>query len=118
VGFTATATSGGGGGSSASRLEFLVQPSDVEEDKRISPPVEVVVLDQAGNRVTDREIEVKLELSTDGRGTLKGHRTERTQAGVARFSDLEVDREGEYRLRASADGLPSVDSNRFEVHDD
>jgi hypothetical protein len=127
VGFSATAANGGGGGggggSRASRLEFLVQPTDTEEDERISPPVEVVVLDQAGNRVTDGEFEVKLELRPNGdgddrRGKLKGRRTERTQAGVARFSDLEVDREGEYRLRASAQGLPSVESAGFEVEDD
>lgn len=118
VGFSATATDGGGG-SIATRLEFLVQPTDTDEDQRISPSVEVVVLDQSGNRVTDREFEIKLELRRDGdRGKLKGDRSERTQAGVARFPDLEVDRDGEYRLRASADGLPSVDSDRFEVQDD
>jgi hypothetical protein len=123
VGFGATATNGGGGGGGggggeASRLEFLVQPTDTEEDRRISPPIEVVVLDQDGNRVTDREFEVKLELRTDDRGRLQGKRNQRTQAGVARFPDLEVSREGDYRLRASADGLPSVDSDRFEVHDE
>jgi hypothetical protein len=120
VGFTATATGGGGGGGGeASRLEFLVQPSDTEEDREMSPPVEVMVLDQSGNRVTDRDFEVKLELiRNDDRGKLKGRRTQRTQAGVARFSDLEVDRDGEYRLRTTTDGLPSIESDRFEVQDD
>jgi hypothetical protein len=123
VGFSATATDGGGGGGGggggdARRLAFLLQPRDTEEDRRISPPVMVAVLDQSGNRVTDREFEIKLELRTDDRGKLKGDRTQTTEAGVARFSDLEVDREGDYRLRASADGLPSVDSDRFEIHDD
>ena len=66
----------------ARRLEFLVQPTDVEEDRRISPAVEVVVLDQSGNRVTDREFEVKLELVREGRrGKLKGDRDQRTQGG-------------------------------------
>ncbi|MEO8089397.1 MAG: Ig-like domain-containing protein [Gemmatimonadales bacterium] len=120
VGFGATATNGGGGGGGeASQLEFLVQPTDVEKDHRISPAVEVVVLDQSGNRVTDREFEVKLELVRDGRkGKLNGDRAERTQGGVARFSDLEVDREGGYRLRASADNLSSVTSNHFKVKGD
>ncbi len=121
VGFTATATNGGGGGGGgdARRLEFLVQPTRTEEDQRISPAVQVVVLDESGNRVTGREFEVKLELIREaGRGKLKGSRDQRTQGGVARFSDLEVDREGEYRLRASTGGLPSVDSNRFEIEDD
>ena len=124
VGFSAMASNGGGGGGGggsgdATKLAFQVQPSRTEEGRRISPAVEVAVLDQSGNRVTDRDFEVKLELIRDGRGgKLKGDRDQRTQAGVARFSDLEVDREGEYRLRASADGLPSVDSDRFEVEDD
>lgn len=119
VAFSAMASNGGGGGGGATRLAFQVQPSRTEEGRRISPAVEVAVLDQFGNRVTDREFEVKLELIREGRrGRLRGERDQRTQAGVARFSDLEVDRDGEYRLRASADGLPSVDSDRFEVQDD
>jgi Bacterial Ig-like domain (group 1) len=116
VAFSATATGGGGGGGSdASRLAFRVQPSDAEEDKRISPPVEVVVLDQAGNRVTQGQFRIKLELTDSDRGRLRGDREETTDAGVATFDDLKVDQGGEYRLRASADGLPSVDSDRFEV---
>jgi hypothetical protein len=68
--------------------------------------------------VTSQEIEVKLDLTGDKDGRLKGDTRERTESGVARFSDLKVEREGDYRLRASADGLPSVDSDEFEVHDD
>jgi hypothetical protein len=118
VGFSATAAGGGGGGSSASRLAFRVQPSKTDEDERISPPVEVVVLDEAGNRVTGGEFSIKLDLTGGRRGKLKGDREERTVSGVATFNDLEVDREGHYRLRASTDGLPSVDSDQFEVEDD
>jgi hypothetical protein len=116
VGFTAVATNSGG--SSPDRLRFRVQPSDTEKDQEISPPVEVEVLDQDGNRVTDEEIEIKLELSGDEDGKLKGHDKERTRDGVATFDKIKVDEEGDYRLRASADGLPSVDSDQFEVHDD
>jgi hypothetical protein len=98
-------------------LAFRVQPSDVEEDEEIRPPVEVVVLDRDGDRVTDEELEIKLELRGDDKGKLKGDRNERTQSGIATFDDLKVDKEGDYRLRASADGLPSVDSDQFEVDD-
>ena len=120
--FTATATGdggggGGGGGSGASRLEFRVQPLDTEEDRRISPPVEVVVLDQDGNRVTDEEFKIKLELLGDDDGKLKGHKNEDTRSGVATFDDLEVDKDGNYRIRASTDGLPSVDSDQFRIRD-
>ncbi len=122
VAFSATATQsgggGGGGGSEPSRLAFRVQPSDAERDQRISPPVEVVVLDQAGNRVTQGQVKIKLELTGSDNGKLKGRHEEDTDAGIATFDDLKVDREGEYRLRATADGLPSVESDSFEVGDD
>jgi hypothetical protein len=122
VGFSATATGGGsGGGSDASRLRFRVQPSDTEEDERISPPVQVEVLDQAGNLVTQGQFEITVELIGDGRqgrGRLDGDRRKLTQGGVATFDDLSVERDGDYRLRASADGLPSVDSDQFEVSTD
>jgi hypothetical protein len=115
VGFSATGTSGGGGGGGPSRLEFRVQPSDTREGKRISPAVEVAVLDDAGNRYTGRDIEIKLEMTGDNDGKLGGHRTERTHSGVATFSDLKVDHRGDYRLHASTDGLPTVDSRSFQI---
>jgi hypothetical protein len=119
VRFTATASQGGGGGggSSPSGLRFLVQPSDAEEGRKISPPVVVEVLDQSGARVTDQEIEIKLELIGDDDGRLKGDERERTRSGVATFDDVEVDEEGDYRLRATAKGLPAVESNEFEIRE-
>ncbi|MEP7227740.1 MAG: Ig-like domain-containing protein [Gemmatimonadales bacterium] len=118
VAFSAMATNSGGGGSTgASRLAFREQPSDAEQDERIGPPVQVVVLDEDGERVTQGGFKVKLELTGSDNGKLKGHRDEDTRDGVATFDDLKVDREGEYRLRASVDGLPSVDSDAFEIHD-
>jgi Bacterial Ig-like domain (group 1) len=121
VGFTATGTSGGGGGGGgggvvASRLEFRVQPSDTEERETMSPSVQVAVLDVNGNLVTDREFPIKLEL-IDDRGRVRADGTVRTRSGVATFT-IRINRDGEYRLRASTDGLPSVESDRFEVEDD
>jgi hypothetical protein len=81
------------------------------------PPVLIEVLDQNGSRVTDKEIEIKLDLIGDDDGRLRGHERERTRSGVATFDDLEVDKEGEYRLRATADGLPAVESNGFEIRE-
>jgi len=112
--FTATATDGG---SSPSRLAFQLQPSDTQRDKNIIPPVEIVVLDQDGERVTEGQFEIMLELTGDGDGQLKGDRSERTRFGVAVFNDLKVDEVGDYRLHASTDGLPSVDSDQFEIFD-
>jgi hypothetical protein len=123
VRFTATATQGGGGGggggggSGASSLRFLVQPSDTEEDRRMEPPVMIEVLDHDGNRVTDQEVEIKLELIGDEDGELEGDDTEKTRAGVATFDKIEVDQEGDYRLRATSEGLPAVESNVFEIRE-
>ena len=119
VGFTATASSGGGGGgggSTTNRLVFRVQPSDTKEGRTMSPSVEVAVVDQAGNLVTDREFPIKLEL-LDDRGRVRADGTAATSSGVATFT-IRIDRRGEYRLRASTDGLPSVDSDGFEVERD
>ena len=119
IGFTAVATGGGGGGGAApARIAFKVQPSDTKKRDRISPAVEVVVLDQGGHQVTSGDLEIKLELTGDGDGNLKGHKSQRTHSGVATFSDLKVDKEGDYRLRATADGVPSVESDGFHVRGD
>jgi hypothetical protein len=122
VSFLATARNegGGGGGGGApvpSRLRFIVQPSDTEEDDKISPAVQVEVLDQNGSRMTEADIEIKLDLTGDNDGELKGKDRERTRSGVATFDDIEVNKEGEYRLQATADGLPAIESSQFEVRD-
>jgi hypothetical protein len=119
VGFTAQAErdGGGGGGPTPTRLEFLVQPSDAEEDRNIVPAVRVAVLDQNGALVTTGSFEIKLELIGDDNGDLEGRDEEDTFLGVATFDDIEVDREGEYRLRATSDGLLSAESSEFDVRD-
>jgi hypothetical protein len=76
----------------------------------------VVIRDAQGNRFTEREIEVKLELTGDHDGRLGGDKTERTRSGVATFSDLSVGRRGTYRLHATAEGLQAADSGRFDVN--
>ena len=82
----------------------------------MSPSVEVAVLDQAGNLVTDREFPIKLEL-LDSRDRVRADGTVNTRSGIATFT-IRIDRDGKYRLRASTDGLPSVESDRFEVKKD
>ena len=82
----------------------------------MSPPVEVAVLDQNGTLVTDREFPIKLEL-IDDRDRVRADGTVNTRSGIATFT-IRISRDGDYRLRASTDGLPSVDSDRFEVEDD
>jgi hypothetical protein len=108
----------------ADHLVFRVQPSDVEEDEEISPAVEVAIVDAQGSVVPLSGIEIKLDLlEQDGksRGSLKGGKDRLTEAGIAVFTDLKVDREGDdHRLRASAPKMPelgSVESSPFDVED-
>jgi hypothetical protein len=76
-----------------------------------------VVLDRDGNRVTGEQFRINLELLGDEDARLRGDESERTESGVATFDDLRVDREGNYRIRASTDGLPSADSDQFHIRD-
>jgi hypothetical protein len=109
---------GGGGGSAPSRLAFVTQPTATERGRDITPPVQVEVLDQNGDRVTGEEFKIKLELTGNDDGKLKGHKDEETRAGVATFAKLEVDETGDYRLRATTDGLPAVESNVFQIYEE
>jgi hypothetical protein len=110
---------GGGGegpGATSTRLQFLVHPSDTERNEEIEPEIRVGVLDQNG-LVTQGEFEITLELLGDNDGKIKGHEHETTRSGVATFEEIKIDREGEYRLRATAAGVPSVESQAFQIHD-
>jgi hypothetical protein len=107
-----------GGGASPARLDFRVQPGPAEEDQTLDPAVQVAVLDQNGQVVTEGQFEIKLQLLGDhDDGELKGHEREQTRSGIAIFNDLRIEKEGQYRLRASSDGLPSDDSDVFEIHE-
>lgn len=105
------------------RLEFLVAPSDTEEDEEISPAVEVAIVDAQGRIVALSGVEIEMELLREGGKTsreLDGERTASTSDGVAVFY-LAVDHDDDgYRLRASAPGRPelgSVVSSPFDVED-
>ena len=108
----------------AERLAFVVQPTDTEEDETITPAVEIAVVDGEGGVVPVSGIEIQLELIREqGQDSheLEGEATRSTEDGIARFSDLRVDRgDRGYVLRATAPGRPelgSVDSETFDVED-
>jgi hypothetical protein len=102
------------------RLTFSVQPSRVKEDKNISPPVEVTILDASGNLVTSYTGAVTISIAEGpGNGTISGTRTRNAVAGKVVFNQLRVNREGTgYKLRASAAGLAEAISGSFDVDDD
>jgi len=104
------------------RLVFLVGPSNTSEDEVISPAVEVAIVDAQGIVVPLTGVEIEIELIREQGQTSKeldGDRARSTENGVATFPDLLVKKEdGNYRLRASAPGLPelgSVESSPFDV---
>jgi hypothetical protein len=124
VAITATATVAVTAVPGPDHLEFRVQPSDVEKDAEMSPAVEVAIVDQQGDVVPLTGIEIELELiREDGHDSneLKGDRTRSTEAGIAVFPGLVVDRDDDgYRLRASAPDLPELGSEEsapFNVED-
>lgn len=102
----------------ATRLVFVEQPRDGEEDRRLDR-VRVAVVDGDGAVVESADHEVTLELvRLRGSGDLRGKEKRRAQNGIATFDDLEVTRQGEYRLRARASGLQEALSDSFDIEDD
>jgi adhesin/invasin len=112
--FTATAEPG-----QVAQLRFVQQPTSVKKDERITPAVEVDVADQFGNRATDFTGEITMTLTPltgNLLGRLRGKHTVDAVDGLARFSDLRIDRPGtNYQLRATAQGLV-IDSQPFRVY--
>jgi hypothetical protein len=81
--------------------------------------VRVRVVDDDGKLVTSGSYTVRLELVRIwGWGTLNGSAERASVNGVASFDNLKVNRDGRYRLRATASGLGSALSAEFEIEDD
>lgn len=101
----------------ASKLGFLVQPSNATGGATITPAVEVEIRDAGGNRVTTANNSVTVAIGTNpNSGTLGGLKTQAAAAGVATFSNLSIDSAGApYTLTASATGLTGATSNNFTI---
>lgn len=102
-------------------LAFLVQPSStLLPGMTIAPPVQVAVVDDQGNTVQSFTGPVTIALAHDGsllhNARLSGTTVVMASNGVATFSDLSIDQIGSgYTLRATADNVPGVTSNAFNV---
>ena len=115
--FSAEATAGG----AVRRLEFRIQPHDVDDGEPFT--VAVALVDSDGNVVPLSGIVVYLGLFREGKNQpsnkeLGGERFQPTENGVAVFDGLRVTKDGEYRLRALSDDFPAVGptfSDRFDV---
>lgn len=103
----------------ATRLVFLVQPSDAATYATIRPPVEVVAVNDAGARVSSFTGAVSIAIGRNGGlllpGRLSGTKTVYAVDGVATFSDLSIGSLGTYTLRTSSPGLESAESESFDI---
>lgn len=104
----------------ASRLRFTVQPSNTQQNRAITPPVEVTALDDGGNVVTAFTGDIAIAIARDAsplqNAQLGGRRTVAAAAGVATFGDLTLDQVGiGYTLTVTAAGLSGATSEPFDI---
>jgi hypothetical protein len=129
TGYTLVASVSGVGGATSAGFDivplagsptsqgFTRQPSSATAGSVIAPAVEVTIRDGLGMPVTDFDGPVTLALTGGPPGAvLQGTLTQIPSSGVARFTDLAVDRAGTgYRLRASTTALPDITSDPFDI---
>jgi hypothetical protein len=101
------------------KLAFTAQPSGGIAGSPFTTPPEVTVQDNCGNTVVDYEGSVTMALTygaTPGGAVLSGATTVRVVNGVARFTDLSINRSlPEYELTATAEGLIQANSDTFKI---
>ena len=127
TGYTLTAASTGLGGATSStfnitvgaatKLAFLVQPSNTNGGATINPAVQVEIQDAGGNRVTGAGNSITLAFGVNPKNGFLGGTTSRgAVSGVSTFNDLTVDSAATgYTLTAAASGLTGTTSTAFTV---
>jgi len=101
----------------ASAMAFVVQPSGTTVGIVMTPPVQVEIRDQFGNRLTGSTANVTLGFgSNPGGATLAGGGPVAAVAGIATFASLTIDHAGTgYTLAAASAGLPGALSASFNI---
>lgn len=103
-------------------LSFTVQPTDVATDTPISPAVQVAAVGNLGIPVDTYIGSITLAIGNNPgspAGALSGTVTQAAVAGVAAFSDLQINHGGDgYTLVASAGNLVNKTSASFNVAGD
>ncbi len=101
----------------ATKLGFLVQPTNTSGGAIISPAVQVAVQDSLSNTVTTATNSVTLAIGANpGGGTLSGTTTVAASSGVATFSNLSINKAGTgYTLTASSSPLTGATSASFNI---
>lgn len=101
----------------ASRLGFIVQPSNASAGMAIAPAIRVALQDAVGNIVTNATGTITLSFASNPvGGTLSGALSVQAMQGVAIFTDVRVNLAGQgYTLRATAQGFGEAVSSTFNV---
>ena len=101
----------------ATQLIFISQPTPTVAGRRITPAMQVMALDPAGNPALGFTGKVSLAFGGDpGGATLSGTTSVAAVNGVASFGDLSINQTGpSYWLTANATGLSRAASNNFPI---
>ncbi|HET9707443.1 MAG TPA: hypothetical protein VFP39_03975, partial [Gemmatimonadales bacterium] len=98
------------------QLVFAVQPVTTPAGATITPSVQVVAQDAAGNTVTGFTDNVTMTIAINpGGGTLAGTTTVAAVGGVATFSSLSINKTGTGYRFAAASGSFNNSSNAFSI---
>ncbi|WP_421774896.1 invasin domain 3-containing protein [Gracilimonas sp.] len=99
----------------ADSLIFTVQPSNANRNSNMSPPVEVQIVDEFNNHVSQSGTGVTLSINS-GSGNISGNTTNTNAGGTAIFSSLSFNQTGNKTIIASATGLDTSEpSNLFTI---
>lgn len=103
----------------AAKLEFTVQPGGVRAGELLSPQPEVTVKDIYGNKITDYQSSVTLNIpfgTSPSTARIGGTSTVNAVNGVAKFTDISITRSWTaYTLMATSGALSSDTSIAFAV---
>lgn len=98
-------------------LGFLGTPGEAQGGEPVPGGVAVAVQDEFGNTVPEAAARVSIRFAPgSGDAVLTGDLETTTEAGVARFDTIVVDRPGTYRLEATAFALRGARSDSFSIH--
>ena len=98
---------------SANHLVFLTGPTDRVVGEKFSPSLQVQVQDAGGNPVITATSPITLSSSVTG--TLSGTATATPFLGTATFSNLAINKAGNYTLTALSSNISSQASVAFDV---
>ena len=109
---------GGGGTPVATKLGFIVNPTDVIAGEVITPSVQVAIQDASGNTMTTATDDITIAIGINiGGSILSGTLTKSAVNGVATFDDLSLNKTGDgYTLNATSGTLTAAASGTFNVN--